>query len=156
MAYFCSICILFRCLRFIVFSHTCAFVIWIYNLYMLGFVLDFIKLYLFVNWWNLYRIFDLGVSAGIFQWWWEMFPFFLALFMVSVSNKSINKMFLSVYFSGDGTCFPFFWHCSVIINAFFYQWNHRQNGNFNALTINAHFYWGTLSLTKWVFQGGGN
>ena len=29
------------------------FVVWIYDLYMLGFILDFIKLYLFVNWWNL-------------------------------------------------------------------------------------------------------
>jgi hypothetical protein len=105
---------------------------------------------------NFKQVFQWNVSVGIFQWWWEMFPFSLALFMVSISNKSINKMFLSVYFSGDGTCFPFFWHCSVIINAFFYQWNHRQNGNFNALTINAHFYWGTLSPTKWVFQGGGN
>ena len=32
------------------------FVVWIYDLYMLEYVLDFVKLYLFVNWWNLCKI----------------------------------------------------------------------------------------------------
>jgi len=37
------------------------FIVWIYYLYMLGFVFNFLKLYLLVNWWNLYWIFDLDV-----------------------------------------------------------------------------------------------
>jgi hypothetical protein len=37
------------------------FVVWIYDLYILEFVLDFIKLYFFVNWWDLNWIFDLCV-----------------------------------------------------------------------------------------------
>ena len=40
------------------------FIICIYDLYMLWFVLYFVKLYLFVNWWNLSQIFYFGVL-----WW---------------------------------------------------------------------------------------
>jgi len=40
------------------------FVLWIYDLYMLWFVLDFIKIFLFVNWWNLCWIFYFGIL-----WW---------------------------------------------------------------------------------------
>ena len=48
-AYFCSIYIfcLGVYLFYSFFSH--KFVVWIYDLYILGFILDFVKLYLFVN-----------------------------------------------------------------------------------------------------------
>jgi hypothetical protein len=60
---FCSICILFECLLVYLFYSffSYKFVVWIYDLYMLGFLLDFIKLYLFINWWNLCQMFYLGV-----------------------------------------------------------------------------------------------
>jgi hypothetical protein len=47
---------------FIVFPY--KFIVWIYDLYMLGFVLNFIKIYLFVNWWDICQIFYLDVL-----WW---------------------------------------------------------------------------------------
>jgi hypothetical protein len=56
-AYFCSMCILFRCL-FVFILFFSNKLVWIYDLYMLWFVLDFIKLYLFVNYWNLCQITD--------------------------------------------------------------------------------------------------
>jgi hypothetical protein len=36
-----------------------------YDLYILGFVWDFVRLYLFVNWWNLIWICDLDVYDEI-------------------------------------------------------------------------------------------
>jgi len=55
IAYFCSICILFGCLLVLLFFFSNKLVVWIYDLYMLWFVLDFVKLYLFVSCWNLCR-----------------------------------------------------------------------------------------------------
>ena len=58
-AYFCSMYILFECILSI---FSWKFIIWMYDLSMLEFVWDFKKLYLFVNWWNLTWICDLGFS----------------------------------------------------------------------------------------------
>jgi hypothetical protein len=128
-------------------------------------------------------IYQRNVSISIFQWWWELFPFSLALFMVFITYGYTDKMCLSVYSSSD-ELFPFFltlfmmfithgyidemcpsvyssvdWNYSLfkvlIINAFFSQWNHRQNENSNALTINVLFYCWLFTLlltessTKW-------
>jgi hypothetical protein len=62
--YFCSICIFLDVYLFYSFFLSNKLVVWIYDLYMLWFVLDFVKLYLFINCWNLCRITDLSVL-----WW---------------------------------------------------------------------------------------
>ena len=64
--FFCSICILIGCLLVLLFFSQTNLLYGYIVLYMLWFVLDFVKLYLFVNYWNLCRITDLSVL-----WWYK-------------------------------------------------------------------------------------
>jgi hypothetical protein len=45
-------------------------------------------------------------------WRWELFPFSLSLFMVSITHECTDIKFSLVYFSGNEKCFPSPWHCS--------------------------------------------
>jgi len=94
------------------------------------------------------------VFIGIFQWWWELFPFSMTLFMVLFTHGYSMKFFhryilvamRTVYFSRRYSLLN-----ALIIN-FFYRLIHRLNENSNTLTINALFYRGRRSLTEWEFQ----